>query len=528
MKSRLFLDGFSLYRQIWSDQPPLMTVALAYWFKMFAPTVYNGRILILLFSLVFLWAFYQTIQITEGHLTALIASGLLILSTAFSRQSVAIMDGPLFLTTAMLAIYCIRLFRKYRFRYPLILSGLFFALSLQAKLTSLFLLPVLIFEIIRPEGINQKQNKNPFKPGLLWLAVVLSVYLAITIISFYPDFNLITEQLFQPHFPKLVFSDMSEGLRLILKMLLGDYDIVILALISLTGIIRRKDIRFYLPVLWLCLFSLIFLIYKPLWYHYYLFISIPLCWLAAAGATNFFYVDLRNPKQFLPHKKPLRTDTILRCTTAVMIILTVFRIPGKYDRVCKSLWGETTAKEKAVIDNLCKYKKQTRWLFTDQPIFAFYSGIPVVPELAVVSPKRIAVLMQNNPPQSFIYLLEKYKPEQLLFTAFFNQIADLDSRVSSYIKDNYSKVYTTDLTKKIIWSPADSGSYPVYTWIPIGHYLPKCIKFTGNSRLNDIVWRWKIPVPGKRFFTDGYRPLAYTNIYVRKEIIKSTPIKAKN
>lgn len=35
MKALLFERGFSLYDEIWSDQPPVFTVLLAWWFKIF-------------------------------------------------------------------------------------------------------------------------------------------------------------------------------------------------------------------------------------------------------------------------------------------------------------------------------------------------------------------------------------------------------------------------------------------------------------------------------------------------------------
>ena len=50
MKARLVLDGYSLYRDIWSDQPPLLTLLLATAFAVFGQSVLVGRVLVLLLS----------------------------------------------------------------------------------------------------------------------------------------------------------------------------------------------------------------------------------------------------------------------------------------------------------------------------------------------------------------------------------------------------------------------------------------------------------------------------------------------
>ncbi len=72
MKSSLFLKGYLLYKEIWSDQPPLFTVILSYWLKLFGLSVYHGRILILIFSTILLWAFYQIIKIQLEYLSIFI------------------------------------------------------------------------------------------------------------------------------------------------------------------------------------------------------------------------------------------------------------------------------------------------------------------------------------------------------------------------------------------------------------------------------------------------------------------------
>jgi len=522
MKSQLFLKGFSFYKQIWSDQPPLIPVFLAYWFKLVTPTVYHGRILILIFSIVFLWTFYQTIRINWGHPAASIAVFFLILSQAYLRLSVSIMDVSIPLTLNMLSIYCISLYRKYHSILSLVISGVFLALALQCKLITAFLIPIIMFEIIRPKEADlkyQKQYVNPIIRLSLWLASFFTVYFFILVIFFYPDFNLIIEQLVKPHLTKYIFIDNKlVDFTLISKMLFLDYDIVLLALISIIAAIRQKDLRLSLPVLWVFLIFLILLVHTPLWDHYYLLISIPLCWLAAIQVGGFLHTYLSNMKPGLvpAHKKKY---TISKWLMAGLIILVILRIPAKYDRACKFLWGETTAKEKAVTEVLLKYKKHTHWLLTDRPIFAFYTNMLVPPELAVISQKRIWILTKDSLSDSFINIFEKYKPELLLFAAFFNRIADFSPEVSSYIEHNYYKVYSASLSHKI----AALSAYVDYTVTPIGlpfgHYLPKSIKFARNKWLRNFIWHCKIFVTEKKYLKNEFSANIDTNIYVRKDTL---------
>jgi len=59
MASLLLAKGFPLYKQIWYEHPPLVPVILSYWFKLLGPSVHHGRLLILIFSGIFLYVFFK-------------------------------------------------------------------------------------------------------------------------------------------------------------------------------------------------------------------------------------------------------------------------------------------------------------------------------------------------------------------------------------------------------------------------------------------------------------------------------------
>ncbi|MBL7197408.1 MAG: glycosyltransferase family 39 protein [Candidatus Omnitrophica bacterium] len=277
----LFAKGFSFYEQIWNDHPPLFTLILSYWFKLFKPSVYHARILVLLFSGILLWAFYQTIKNLWGHLCGFTAILLLLLSEIYIRLSISVMICLPSLSMAMLSIYCITLYKKSQLKHLLVLSGIFIALSLQIKLFTVFLIPIIALEIVYAK-------KRVLFSLLLWLGSFLAVYLAITIRFFHFNFSLMINQLLLPHLRQITIA--GPNFSTLWEMILADYDIALLALMGIILLIRQKKWQLFFPVWWLTIALIILMLWRPIWEHYYPLISIPMCWLAAIGVVYSFKI----------------------------------------------------------------------------------------------------------------------------------------------------------------------------------------------------------------------------------------------
>jgi 4-amino-4-deoxy-L-arabinose transferase-like glycosyltransferase len=452
MKSSLFLKGFSLYKEIWNDQPPLFTVILSYWLKLFGLSVYHGRILVLIFSAILLWAFYQTIKNQWGHFSAFMAVVFLILSNVYTRLSVSVMIGIPSLTFAMLSVYCLTLHRKLYLKYLLVLSGIFMALSLQTKLFTVFLIPFIALEIIQTKGLNlkgEKEQNYPLSPFLLWFGSLLAVFLAITVVFFHFNFPLFIKQLFQPHLRGTTLREFN--FSLLWKIILTDYDIALLALTGIILLLRQRKWQFLFPVLWLVSAFVILLNHRPIWDHYYPLISIPICWLAAISFGEFFRIDIRQGWLIKKNKYSL-IAVFLRWLTAILIILTILSIPAKYYRVHVLLrgGGKASLEEQAVVDLLMKYKTHTDWVITDRPIFAFYANMLVPPELAIIVRKRN--FTDEAAQDYFIDTLQKYKAKLILIymPEFYGP------KVISYIKENYDNLYQREIPERdISWIDRD-------------------------------------------------------------------------
>ena len=230
-----------------------------------------------------------------------------------------------------------------------------------------------------------------------------------------------------------------------------DYDVVLLALISAIIFIKNSALnrilsrftkwhdiytilfqkpetkKYYFPFLWLISISLILFLHRPVWHHYYLLIATPLCWLAAISFSEFICANTY--KNFFYQKG------ISHWLTVCVIILTLFRLPIKYHRMLESVKNKPTIGEHKIIDLLAANKNNIRWLITDRPIFAFYSGILIPPELVLISGKRIQA--ESFTQDYLLNILEKYKPEQLLFTRF----TAYEKRFLPGIEKDYLKIY---------------------------------------------------------------------------------------
>ncbi len=85
MKAMMVVKGYTLYNQIWSDQPPLLTYLLAWMFHLKGYSVYSSRLLILAFSCVMVWSVVQFLRLVSSKTSAVFGILLFNLGSLFSR-----------------------------------------------------------------------------------------------------------------------------------------------------------------------------------------------------------------------------------------------------------------------------------------------------------------------------------------------------------------------------------------------------------------------------------------------------------
>jgi 4-amino-4-deoxy-L-arabinose transferase-like glycosyltransferase len=454
IKSSLYSQGFTLYTQIWNEQPPLLTLLLSHWFDLFGKSIFAARLLILSFATLLIWSFCQTLRICLGILPAVIGTLLLSVSCNFLRLSVSAMIGLPSLAFAMLSIYTLILYHQKHRLYLIILSGSFLALSLQTKLFTVFLVPILLIKLIELKFREPNPERVPIKlfyPVFWWLLSLLAVFTFIGLSSH----SLSFDQLLQANLGQNVkeaFPRKSSFQNIIL-MFLQDLDYVVLAIIGVREFLKKKEGLINLPLVWIGIVTLFLLNYKPIWYHHYLLLSIPLTWLATYGvalALEDFKLQQWYSTLNLRNIKKLAISNV----TVSFFILSLVLIPIKLTviQVQNYLVVKESKSYIEILDNLLKYKPSTQWVFTDLPIYAFHADLNVPPEIAVFARKRLASGYLTG--ELLTSVMERYHPEQVILGRF----PEVRNDLRDYLNKNYLKIYEKESTTHYLLRNLSSGT----------------------------------------------------------------------
>jgi hypothetical protein len=91
-----------------------------------------------------------------------------------------------------------------------------------------------------------------------------------------------------------------------------------------------------------------------------------------------------------------------------------------------------TSTEYRFMKRMERYSPETEWVVTDLPMYAFRVGLPVPPNLAVFTSKRVA--SGNIDEEAVIDTIKELKPRQVLMGRF--QFPELEA----YLMENYQLI----------------------------------------------------------------------------------------
>ncbi len=432
IKAVLHRAGFALYTQIYNDQPPLFTILLSGWFQIFGQSIVAARLLTLSFSTLLVWAFSQTLRRYIGDVPALIGTGLLIISCNFLRLSVSAMVGLPALALAMLSIYTFTVYKQNSARLTLLISATLLALSLQIKLFTVLIVPLIIFDLIQFR-VRQSPQKSARRALLLDLAIWLITLIGVFVLVGTKYHALSYAQLIHSHFDRAVTTafDAASSYELMGGFLLQDIDYWLLAILGVITLWQTKRWAQLFPLVWLIAALLLLLQHRPVWYHHYLLISLPLTWLATHGVVLSFAVF----RQW-HWRSPARTSMPSRLA-AGCVILSLLLVPVKLGatQLENHRVLAQSPERRQMVKALRAEHRSTRWLFTDCPMYAFYADLKVPPEIAVLSLIRIE--SRAITPAQLLAVFKKYHPEQTLLC----KSSTLRATVSDYLNQHYAKIY---------------------------------------------------------------------------------------
>ncbi len=448
IKAWLYAQGFPLYGQTWNDQPPLYTILLAGWMRLWGWSLPVARTLTLGFSALLVWCFYQVARQTiaawglrsPSIWSALIGVLLLATSWGFPILSVSAMIGLPALALALLSIYWLLLYQANRALPWLIASGVVMGLSLQTKLFTVFLVPIVLvyWGWLGLHQFGKKSWQMALWPWSLWLLAVCLTYLVIGLTSgqlVHLSVTLISHLQQPPPSDELLSANFNSFAYLRSMLAQDRRYLVPVALGTAVLIVKRRQWSGLLPIFWLLASTGVMLKHQPIWYHHYLLLSIPFYWLLSVAIALLF--------DFLYQKlEPLTRHSL--CRKRIMILGACLLLVLGIGKTLPALPIGQPYGDPAALEQVIRYKPVTQWLFTDRPIYAFKAGLRVPPETAVISAKRLN--SGNLTMADLLALWQRYQPEQILLARWTDQIQQ-DPDLARYLSANYVKTYTNATAK---------------------------------------------------------------------------------
>ena len=438
-KAVLCANGHHLYTEVWSDQPPLYVTLLTVILKHISPAVLGPRLLTTASTLLLLGSIFVLVLKANGRLAAALATGLLMASPGFLELSSSAMQEIPALAPAAAALCVLLVCPAGKWRANVILGRLLFAVALQMKLIGIVYLPIaLLILVLRRlpahepvfEDGKDAFHRVPFIPvkvrdavervltqfrgakrlkmpggslpgaaeegGVsmpstpLARAIAADVLLCGAVIALgFACLNWLTgcpleiqlRQAWAAHFApaqSLEYGSPAEH-SFDWSVLAKNWDTSVPAVVGIVVLLRgagRRPSLAWLPLTWLGLTLAVFSTHRPWWAYYYIHNALPLCWCAAVGlAAAWEYARAaRGPAPAL-----------------ILGAFAVGALPCLGARLCLQETGIRHVPKLyncRALKEIERFKPFTQYMFTDQPIYSFHSGIPVPPRLAILSLKR--------------------------------------------------------------------------------------------------------------------------------------------
>ena len=132
-----------------------------------------------------------------------------------------------------------------------------------------------------------------------------------------------------------------------------------------------------LPLAWFALDLMVFGIHKPWWSYYYVHNAIPLCWCAAIGVEAAW-----------KKANPRRTPALFALVAVYALCAGAWMVSRIYLQA-SGIRHSPQIYSSLVLTEIERFKPFTKFIYTDEPIYSFHSGIPVPPRLGIIPLKRL-------------------------------------------------------------------------------------------------------------------------------------------
>jgi hypothetical protein len=397
-KAILYVKGFHFYTEIWNDQPLLHTAIIAGILKHASPSVLGPRLVTCAFSILIVVSLFSLVRRINGLFAAMVASFLLIGSPGFIDLSSSCMVEIPGLAPAVAGLAVLQAFQRSKPKVALIVGGLLFSIAFQIKLVNLILLPVvaLVIWLGRAQALGSvaEKSKTPASEKGTWSKTLastvfdLSIFCTFLAASFLVINGFLSGGASLLQFKQMWFAHFAHTRSFEYgspadypfdwSILLKNWDQTILALIGVWVCLRNRRVSpwLILPVGWLFLEFIVFGVHKPWWSYYYVHNAIPTCWCAAIGglATIDYLRQKRTAWRMVSAGVFAAAAAIWMGSRVYLEISTIRHSPQTYNSL--------------VLTEIERFKPFCEFMFTEEGVYSFHSGIPLPPKLGILSLKR--------------------------------------------------------------------------------------------------------------------------------------------
>ena len=402
MKARLVSAGFALYRDIWSDQPPLFTYFLSIWWKIAGDSADSSRILVMIFGTLALLASGRLSAWLSGKpMAGLLAIGLIMGSRHFARLSGSVMIGLPAISLALLGAWLVVASAGRRWSLPgMFFAGCLVAASLQTKFFTFMLLPMIVFLMIIAH--NRRNVSRGWR--MVEFASLLAGFASLFIPLLPMGVDNWQQQLVSPHVRQNRPEDEArlQTAIAVVGRVFEDPHLLVLAVFAMLCARREGRVLAIAPVVWFGVSAVALSQANPLWGHHRLMLTMPLCMIAA--------VALPHLSTHGPHRVAvLRFASI---TLAVALVLGLARFVKNTAQSGRSEIEQT----REMLGAITSRSQPGEWIVSDDPFFAFQSHLQVPPNIAVSTKKRLTAMQLTD--TELLETTRKYQPRLLLFARF--------------------------------------------------------------------------------------------------------------
>lgn len=445
MRSMLVFSGHPLYIEVSSDQPPLFTQLLSLLFRVVGFEVTPARLVVLLFASLLVWACAQFLQRTRGKLAALLFLLLMVMAPRFLVLSVSVMIGLPSIALATVSMLFVVLWHQKRNDFWLVASGFVLALSVLTKLFTGFLAPIFmvgmtlaVYFEIREKAFSWKKL---LRPALIWGLCFggLTIVLGVLLIGPQNLWEIIYPHLAAPE--KGTFQGDNYTINFQLESAMP---LVMLGILGGIFVAYKRDWMMFYPLAWAGMAYIFLSFYKPVSYHHQLLITVPAAMLAAALVAEMLQVltRIRQPAGLLRPQAVLGIVSILGFGWVLLQYAPTVQGQLMPSPQFSGFSLTATAGKIKVISDMEKYSKETNWIVTDMPMYAFIVKKPVPPILATFSRKRLITGSLSD--QDILTAMRDYHPEQVLMARFV--IPELEA----YLQEHYTLVSSPEFFRLFV------------------------------------------------------------------------------